>query len=103
MMKSIPILILLLAVPVIPAALNAWLNPKTPPWNPMQLAEGEITLIGFFSTTKLTKNTKASARHRVLLFVLLVPLLRHLRQTSVVVNHSGLNFPPISVALVSKR
>jgi rhodanese-related sulfurtransferase len=44
MMKSILIFVFLLALPVIPAALNAWLNPNTPPWNPMQLAEGEVAL-----------------------------------------------------------
>jgi rhodanese-related sulfurtransferase len=35
---------LLLLLPVLVGGLNAWLNPHTPPWNPMQLAEGEITL-----------------------------------------------------------
>jgi len=44
MMKSILTFILLLALPVIPAALNAWLNPNVPPWNPMQLAGGEVAL-----------------------------------------------------------
>jgi rhodanese-related sulfurtransferase len=43
-MNKIRILILMFALPLIPAALNAWLNPMAPPWNAMQLAEGEITL-----------------------------------------------------------
>jgi hypothetical protein len=35
---------LLLLLPIPFAVLNAWLNPNTPPWNPMQLAEGEVAL-----------------------------------------------------------
>lgn len=35
---------LLLLLPIPFAVLNAWLNPNTPPWNPMQLVEGEIVL-----------------------------------------------------------
>ena len=35
---------LLLLFPIFIGGLNAWLNPSTPPWNPMQLAEGEIEL-----------------------------------------------------------
>ena len=34
----------LLLLPIFFASLNAWLNPHTPPWNPMELAEGEIRL-----------------------------------------------------------
>jgi rhodanese-related sulfurtransferase len=37
-------LYLLVLLPLPFAALNAWLNPNTPPWNPMQLAEGEVAL-----------------------------------------------------------
>lgn len=37
-------LCLLLLLPIPFAVLNAWLNPNTPPWNPMQLAEGEVAL-----------------------------------------------------------
>lgn len=44
MIKQIRFVLALLLVAVIPAALNAWLNPKTPSWNPMQLAEGELSL-----------------------------------------------------------
>ena len=36
------LLLLCLSLPI--AALNAWLNPNSPPWNPMDLAEGEISL-----------------------------------------------------------
>lgn len=43
MMKQISIVFLLLLLAVIPAVMNAWLNPKTPSWNPMQLAEGELS------------------------------------------------------------
>jgi rhodanese-related sulfurtransferase len=35
---------LLLLLPIPFAVLNAWLNPHTPSWNPMQLAEGEVAL-----------------------------------------------------------
>lgn len=34
----------LLLLPLVPAGLNAWLNPRTPSLNPMQLAEGEVSL-----------------------------------------------------------
>ena len=34
----------LLLLPVLIGGLNAWLNPNTPPWSPMELAEGEIVL-----------------------------------------------------------
>lgn len=42
--KLIPTLLVLLVLPVIPAALNVWLSPERPPWNPMELADGEILL-----------------------------------------------------------
>jgi len=35
---------LLLLLPVPFAALNAWLNPSAPSWDPMRLEEGEVTL-----------------------------------------------------------
>lgn len=37
-------LLVLLLLPVPFAVMNAWLNPNTPPWNPMHLVEGEIEL-----------------------------------------------------------
>lgn len=33
----------LLLLAVMPAGLNAWLNPLRPAWNPMQLDEGEVS------------------------------------------------------------
>lgn len=36
--------LLLIILPIPLAVVNAWLNPNTPPWSPMQLAEGEIAL-----------------------------------------------------------
>lgn len=44
MMRIIRQVVLLLLLPVLLGGLNGWLNPNTPPWNPMQLAEGEIGL-----------------------------------------------------------
>ena len=35
----------LLLLPALIGGLNAFLNPNAPPWNPMQLAEGEIELM----------------------------------------------------------
>jgi rhodanese-related sulfurtransferase len=44
MLKQISLVLALLVVAVIPAGLNVWLNPVRPPWNPMQLEEGEVNL-----------------------------------------------------------
>lgn len=44
MMRILGQVAVLLLLPVLLGGLNAWLNPNTPPWNPMQLAEGEIAL-----------------------------------------------------------
>lgn len=44
MVKQIGVVSLLLLLALIPAVINAWLNPNTPSWNPMQLAEGELAL-----------------------------------------------------------
>ena len=41
---SLGSLLLLVCLPLPFAALNAWLNPSRPPWNPMELAEGEVSL-----------------------------------------------------------
>lgn len=44
-MKSITYKITaLLLLPILLGGLNAWLNPNTPAWDPMQLSEGEIDL-----------------------------------------------------------
>lgn len=37
-------MLILLLLPIVPAVLNAWFNPSSPPWTETTLAEGEVNL-----------------------------------------------------------
>lgn len=44
MMQRLSLIAALFLLPILIGGLNTWFNPNTPPWNPIQLAEGEIDL-----------------------------------------------------------